>query len=72
VSDRFLDGANPCPCPQPVIELLALAVRYAEASLASSNPQAISGAHYVKTFMEQPANEWCAFIDAGGEDADRG
>jgi hypothetical protein len=69
MSAPFEDRANPCTCPQPVIELLDLAVRYAEASFGSERTDVSLGAHYVKTFMEQPANEWCAFLDArGGED----
>lgn len=68
MSERFLDGANPCACPAPVVELLALAVRYAEASLGSSKPDAVLGAQYVKTFLEQPANEWCAYVLAGPSD----
>lgn len=66
--DLFLDRSSPCSCPQPVVELLALAVRYAEAGLGSSNPDAVIGAQYVKTFMEQPANEWCAYIVSPKED----
>lgn len=58
----FEDGPNPCPCPQEVIEALALAVRYAEASLGSSRPDAVLGAEYVKTFMEQPSEVWCRYI----------
>jgi hypothetical protein len=64
MSDTFLDRPNPCPCPTSVIELLALAVQYAEASFGSERTDVSLGAHYVKTFMEQPANEWCAFIGA--------
>ena len=58
---EFEDSASPCPCPQAVVELLALAVRYAEASGLSE--QALLGANYVKTFMEQPAEEWCRYVE---------
>lgn len=62
----FNDGPNPCPCPPEVIELLALGVRYCEASLGSSRPDAVLGAEYLKTFMEQPSTEWCRYISEGG------
>lgn len=65
----FEDCANPCVCPLPVVELLDLAVRYAEASLGSANPDAVLGAQYVKTFMEQPAEAWCAFLRVEPPDA---
>ena len=60
----FEDGPNPCPCPQAVIELLDLAVRYAEASLPSHD---LIGAQYVKTFMEQPSEVWCRYVEVGGQ-----
>lgn len=56
----FEDGANPCPCPEAVVALLDLAVRYAEASLPT---EARVGAQYVKCFMEQPAQTWCRYIE---------
>lgn len=64
----FEDGPNPCSCPKPVIELLALAVRYAEATGLSR--EAMLGAEYVKTFVEQPSEVWCACVDVRdcGED----
>ncbi len=55
----FDDGPNPCSCPSEVVALLDLAVRYAKASLA---PEALIGAQYVKSFMEQPAETWCRYI----------
>ena len=58
----FDDEASPCVCPRPVVDLLALAVKCAEASLGSKYPDAVIGADYVKTFMEQPAEAWCGFI----------
>ena len=64
----FEDGPNPCPCPPAVIELLALGVRYAEASLGSSTPDAVLGAQYLKDFMEQPSEVWCRYV-TGGPDA---
>jgi len=64
--DQFLDTASPCPCPQTVIELLDLAVRYTEASLGSAHPDSVLGAQYVKDFMEQPSEVWCAFVRAAG------
>ena len=69
MSETFEDQASPCPCPKPVIELLALAVRYVEASLAGSHPDVLLGAEYVKTFMEQPAEVWCAYLVAREEEA---
>ena len=64
MSDFFEDGPNACPCPPAVIELLALAVKYAEASI---HPDKVLGAHYVKTFMEQPSEVWCRYIDEPDE-----
>jgi hypothetical protein len=61
VTDRYEDQASPCPCPQPVIDALGLAVKYAEASF-SDRPDVTLGAQYVKTFMEQPAECWCGFL----------
>lgn len=61
--DPFMDRDSPCSCPPAVIEALALAVRYTEASLGSAHPDAVLGAQYVKTFLEQPAEVWCGFID---------
>lgn len=67
----FEDERSPCPCPEPVIELLALAVKYTEASLGSSHPDAVLGAQYVKTFMEQPDVEWCRYIEEVGTDQEQ-
>ena len=55
--DAFEDQASPCPCPKAVIELLELAVKYAEATNAED------GAGYVKTFMEQPSEVWCRYVE---------
>ena len=66
---EFEDGPNPCSCPPAVIEHLALAVRYAEASLGSSYPDAVLGAQYVKTFLEQPAEVWCAYVALASPEA---
>lgn len=60
--DKFKDSSSPCTCPEPVIELLELAVRYTEASLGSAHPDAILGAQYMKTFLEQPSETWCAYV----------
>ena len=65
--DPFMDRDSPCSCPPEVIEALALAVRYAEASFSSDRPDIALGAHYVKTFMEQPAECWCGFISLPAE-----
>ncbi len=62
-TDLYADRASPCLCPPDVIELLDLAVRYAEASFSQTErPDIALGAQYVKTFMEQPAEAWCGFI----------
>ena len=59
--DPYMDRARPCPCPPSVIEELALAVCYAQAT--GGNSDFVRGAEYVKMLMEQPAECWCAFID---------
>ena len=59
--DLYADRASPCPCPPQVIEALALAVRYAEASFPN-RPDIVLGANYVKMLMEQPAECWCGFL----------
>ena len=56
MEDNFEDRSNPCPCPPPVIAMLQTAVDYAKATNAKD------GAEYVKTFMEQPSEVWCAYI----------
>lgn len=61
-ADPWADRPSPCSCPESVVELLDLAVRYVEASLGSAHPDATLGARYVKTFMEQPAEAWCSFL----------
>lgn len=61
-SNNFNDQASPCSCPSEVIKLLERAVKFTEASLGSRFPDAVLGAEYMKTFLEQPDETWCAYV----------
>lgn len=73
MSERpFEDQASPCTCPPEVVRWLQLAVDYVKAGAGNSHPEMVRGAQDVKTFMEQPAEVWCAYVsvdraEAGGQ-----
>jgi hypothetical protein len=57
----FEDSVSPCPCPIEVIHLLDIAVRHLRATGASE--EMIKGGLSIKTYMEQPHEIWCRYIE---------